>query len=159
MALNLEEYLTRIGYEGSLDPTFDTLCAMQRHHVYAIPYENLDVYLEYPVTVDIEACFEKIVHRQRGGWCYEMNGLLGWALGEIGFDVTRLCGGVGREFAGDIAMGGHLVLRVDMDDVWIVDVGLGNAATGPLKLEAGAHQQGERLFHLEHLEDVHFPPQ
>ena len=34
-----------------------------------------------------------------------MNGLLGWALDEIGFKVTRMAGGVMRVTRGDAAIG------------------------------------------------------
>ena len=27
--------------------------------------------------------------QHRGGYCFEVNGLLGWALRELGFEVTR----------------------------------------------------------------------
>jgi arylamine N-acetyltransferase len=51
--------------------------------------ENLDIQLERPVDQDIERIFDKIVRNGRGGWCFELNGPLQWALEEIGFDVTR----------------------------------------------------------------------
>ena len=41
-----------------------------------------------------------------------MNGLLGWALREIGFDVVRVMGGVHRRERGDGALGNHVVLLV-----------------------------------------------
>ncbi|MEX2205512.1 MAG: arylamine N-acetyltransferase [Myxococcota bacterium] len=34
--------------------------------------------------------YEKRVERRRGDWCFEMCGLLAWALDEIGFPVTRM---------------------------------------------------------------------
>jgi arylamine N-acetyltransferase len=153
MAISLERYLDRIGYAGTGVPTVQTLIAVQSLHAQAIPYENLDVYLQTPVDQDIERIFEKIVLSGRGGWCYEMNGLLGWALGELGFEVTRLCGGVMRSAHGDKAMGNHLVLRIDMEDTWIADVGLGDANLEPLKLIAGDHSQGTGLYRLEELND------
>ena len=95
--MQLTDYLTRIDYHGTVAPTLACLNAVHRHHLLNIPYENLDVQLRRPVDQDIERIFEKIVHRRRGGWCYEMNGLLCWALREIGFDVMRMTGGVGRK--------------------------------------------------------------
>ena len=153
MAPHLQHYFDRIGYEGSHEPTLDTLCAVHSHHARAIPYEAIDVFLERPVDQDIERIFEKIVLDKRGGWCYEMNGLLGWALREIGFDVARLCGGVMRAFRGDEVMGNHLVLKVDLEGTqYIADVGLGDANLWPFALEEGEHQQGHRTFNLERLE-------
>ena len=138
---NLDDYLARIGYSGAVEPTLEVFQAVHRHHALSIPYENLDVMLEVPVSLEIAPTFDKIVNRGRGGWCYEMNGLLGWALGEIGFAVTRMTGGVFREFIGDDAFGNHMVLRVDMDDPWIADVGIGDCFLEPLPLRAGRYQR------------------
>ena len=153
MSLNLDSYLDRIGYQGSRAPDYDTLCAVQSHHARAIPYEAIDVFLGRPVDQDLTRIFEKLVVQKRGGWCYEMNGLLGWALTEMGFEVTRICGGVMRALRGDEAMGNHLVLRVDLDEPLIVDVGLGDGHLTPLRLQEGEQKQGHRVFTLERLED------
>lgn len=80
MNLDLSQYFDRIGYSGSLDPTIETMCALQRHQTLSVPFENLDVYLQYPVDQNIERIFNKIVLNKRGGWCYELNGLLGLSL-------------------------------------------------------------------------------
>jgi N-hydroxyarylamine O-acetyltransferase len=90
--MELHDYLKRVGYRGPIEPTLEVLRAVHRCHACNVPYENLDVIRQVPVDQDIERIFTKIVHDGRGGWCYEMNGLLGWALREIGFDVTRMCG-------------------------------------------------------------------
>src|SRR4029078_11594867 len=92
-----------------------TLRAVHRQHLERIPYENLDVQFGRRLSIEIETIFEKIVSRGRGGWCYEMNGLLGWALEEIGFKVTRMAGGVMRATLGDGNLRNTLVLRVGLD--------------------------------------------
>ena len=114
--MELSAYLDRIGFEGRPVPDRATLEAVQRLHLLAIPYENLDVQLGRPLTTSPAAAVDKLVTRRRGGWCYEMNGVLGWALAEIGFRVTRLTGAVMRSMAGDANIGNHLVLRVDLED-------------------------------------------
>jgi N-hydroxyarylamine O-acetyltransferase len=136
--MKLANYLARIGFAGEPRPDFATLTAIHRLHANAIAFENLDVQLGRKLTTDVEAAFDKIVRRRRGGWCYEQNGLLGWALGAIGFDVTRVAAGVMRESAGDSQMGGHLCLIVQLGGQrWLCDVGFGGSMTGPLALEAG----------------------
>ncbi len=152
-APNLPDYLDRIGYAGPTEPSLDVLRAIHRAHAVSIAYENLDVMLEVPVSTEIGPIFDKIVGRGRGGWCYEMNGLLGWALAELGFDVVRLTGGVFREFVGDEAFGNHVVLRVDLDEPWIADVGIGDCFLEPLPLRAGTHERlrGDARYQLETL--------
>lgn len=149
--MNLEGYFKRIGYTGPADATPETLDAVHRHHACNVAYENLDVILQNPVDQDIERIYHKIVDRNRGGWCYEMNGLLAWALTELGFEVTRICGGVMRAMRGDEAFGNHLVLAVQLEQPWIADVGLGDGILQPIPLVEGETVQGERRFRLENL--------
>lgn len=148
---DLGAYLERIGFDGPIHPDLETLRAVHRQHAYSIPYESLDVYLEVPVDQAIDRIFDKLVTGRRGGWCYEMNGLLGWALGELGFSVTRMLGGVFRAAGGDEAFGNHVVLRVDLEEPWIADVGLGDGIIEPMPLRVGEMTQFGRTFRLERL--------
>jgi N-hydroxyarylamine O-acetyltransferase len=134
--MNLDAFLKRIGVRGPASPDLATLRAVHRAFPFAVPFENLDVQLRRPVALDIEEIFDKIVARRRGGWCYELNGLMGWALREIGFDVTRLCAGVMRQHRGDAILGNHLCLRVQLEQPYLVDVGFGGSLLEPLPLQA-----------------------
>jgi N-hydroxyarylamine O-acetyltransferase len=93
--------------------------------------------------IDPARAFARMVEGKRGGWCYEMNGLLGAALAGAGFEVTRLCGGVNRATIGEAAMGNHLTLRVDLEDgPWLVEAGLGDALPVPVPLREGRNEEG-----------------
>jgi N-hydroxyarylamine O-acetyltransferase len=135
----LAAYLERIGFYGTTRPDLETLRELQRTHVRAVPFENLDVQLHRPVGLDLDTCFDKIVRQRRGGWCFELNGLLDWALREIGFDVARTSAGVMREHLGDVQMGNHLCLLVRIDRLYLVDVGFGGSLSHPLPLEVSGH--------------------
>ena len=136
--MKLRNYLRRTGASVSGRPTLELLGDLLRAHVTHVPFENLDVQLGSRLSTDVEAAYEKIVERARGGWCYEQNGLFGWALGELGFDVTRVAAGVMREERGAAADANHLCLLVrlpeDEGSVWLADVGLGGSLFGPLPL-------------------------
>ena len=138
----LDRYCARIGYSGSRDATIDTLVAVHRAHLLAIPYENLDIHVGRALSLDPAAIFTKLVDARRGGWCYEMNGLMGRALASMGFDVRYVSGAVNRATLGDAALGNHLVLIVTLDRAWIVDVGFGDGFIEPLPLEPGTYRQG-----------------
>jgi N-hydroxyarylamine O-acetyltransferase len=140
--VELQRYFARISYGGSLDPTFETLAAVHRAHLLSIPYENLDIHLGRPLSLDPTAMFTKLVADRRGGWCYEMNGLLGRVLAAMGFDVRYVSGAVHRAIRGDAAVGNHLVLIATLDRPWIVDVGFGDGFLEPLPLEPGTYRQG-----------------
>lgn len=151
--MRLEAYLRRIGLKGPVRPDLETLRAVHRAHLLAIPYENLDVQLGRPLTTDVGEAYDKIVEWRRGGWCYEMNGLLGWALEEIGFEVTRLAGGVMRSLRGEGAVGNHLILRVALDQPWIADAGFGDGPLLPYPLQPGPIANGFRVHQLLDLGD------
>ena len=138
--MELYAYLHRIGFEGSPRPDLATLRAIHRAHQYAIPFECIDVLLRRPIGLDLKASYEKIVRRRRGGWCYELNGLMEWALKVIGFEVTRLSAGVMRARAGDAQLGNHLCLLVQLDQPYLVDVGFGGSLIEPLPLRASERE-------------------
>src|SRR6185295_6224569 len=151
--MELGAYLARIGFSGAPRPDLDTLRAVHSAHLNAIPYENLDVLLGAPVDLDRARYFEKLVTARRGGWCYEMNGLLGWALEEIGFRVTRMAGAVHRTHLGEEAIGNHLVLLVHLDETYIADVGFGDGLYEPVPLKEGVIAQNgfqSRLVRVVH---------
>ncbi len=151
--MDLATYLERIEHSDPVRPTLECFRSVHRHHVQSIPYEDLDVQLGRPLDLDPERIRRKLIVDRRGGWCYEMNGLLGWALAEIGFDVTRMTGGVMRSERGDDAYGNHLVLRVDLDgESWIADAGLGDALFEPIPLREGEHIQNGRTYKLSQLD-------
>ena len=140
--MKVAAYLTRIGYEGSCKPTLQTLQNLHRAHLFAIPYENLDIHLGRSLSLDEKTIFDKLVIQKRGGWCFEMNGLFAWALRELGFKVTLLGGAVNRPHCDDAAKLGHLVLRVDLGEPYLCDVGFGDGLLEPLPLRPGRYRQG-----------------
>src|SRR5690349_11134590 len=130
--LELKHYLKRIGFEGSLRCDFETLRAVHQLQSDMITYENLDVQLGRPVGRDIAPIFEKIAVQGRGGWCYEQNELLGWALAELGFRVSQHAGGVMRDINSQAGVGNHLVLIVDLDQPYLADCGFGDGIIEPI---------------------------
>ena len=85
---------------------------MHRAHLLAVPFENLDIHLGRPISLDQDALFGKIVTRRRGGFCYELNGLFALLLRELGFEVTLLSAGVARADGGFGPEFDHLTLLV-----------------------------------------------
>ncbi len=51
----LARYLTRVGYGGDIKPTLATLRELHRAHLLSIPYENLDIHLGVPLTLESRA--------------------------------------------------------------------------------------------------------
>lgn len=148
----LDDYFARIGYSGPVRVDFATLVALHRAHLAAIPYENLEIQLGRTNVLAEEAFIDKIVRGRRGGWCYEMNGLLTTALREIGFAVTRVAGGVSRDVIAERAVGNHLIGLVDLDRRYVADVGLGDGPLEPFPLEVRTWTERGLTFRLERLD-------
>jgi len=146
-ALNIPAYLERIAYPGPLDVSPDTLRGLHLAHLYTVPFENLDIHLGRPLSLDKAPLFDKIVTRRRGGFCYELNGLFCALLRQLGFRVTMLSAGVARQAGGFGPAFDHLTLRVDLDEPWLADVGFGDGFRLPVRLEDAADQpQGTSAY-------------
>ncbi|MBV8787586.1 MAG: arylamine N-acetyltransferase [Mycobacterium sp.] len=148
MALDLTGYFARVGYAGPAEPTLDVLQALTTAHTKSIPFENLDPLMGRPVgDLSPEALSDKLVHRRRGGYCYEQNGLMGYVLTEIGFRVRRLAGRVVWMQPPDAPTPAqtHTVLAVTFPGSagsYLVDVGFGGQTpTSALRMETGTVQQ------------------
>ncbi len=158
--MEIDAYLRRIRYVGEIEPSGNTLRSLHRAHMYAVPFENLDIALGRKIVCDENRFLHKIVNERRGGFCYEMNGAFAALLRELGFEVTLLSARVSG--GGDGSEGpefDHLALRVELEHAWLADVGFGDSFVEPLRLEPGIEQEqfgrryritaGESGFHLE----------
>jgi N-hydroxyarylamine O-acetyltransferase len=124
-ALDLDAYLGRIGYSGSMQPVRATLEALHLAHATRIPFENLDILLKRPIRLDLASLQDKLVRGRRGGYCFEQNLLFSSVLERLGYSVTRLAARVHYRNRPKVPRT-HILLRVEAEDaVWIADVGFG----------------------------------
>jgi N-hydroxyarylamine O-acetyltransferase len=136
-------WLARIGYDGSREPTLETLKAVVSAHSSAIAYESIDVLLDRPPKLDLRSLQDKMIVSGRGGYCFEHNMLFRGALRSLGYNVTSLQARVVRGLDIDAPRPMlHMVLRVDLPEgSFLADVGFGNLApTAPLQLAALVEQ-------------------
>ncbi len=141
--MDTQAYLGRIGLPPQPVPDAAALSRIHRAHLYAVPFENLDISLGRPIRLDLERIYSKIVVQRRGGFCYELNGLLAWLLQQLGYDVLlhsartfKADGRINPEFD-------HLVLQVHApgdETPWLVDVGWGSGFETPLRLDTASEQ-------------------
>lgn len=150
--IDVSACLNRINYHGSTEPTIETLRALHRAHLLTVPFENLDIHRAKPIVLNEAALFEKIVVNRRGGYCYELNGLLASLLRQMGFDVTM--------FSSNVIHGGipaeidHLTLLIQLDERWIADVGFGDSSRLPLRLDFDGEQHGvDSTYRITHAND------
>ena len=129
-----DRYLARLGVNPAevRSPTVETVERLQSAHVTTVPFETLsitgDPYGDRSgegVTLELEALYEKLVERERGGFCFELNGLFGWLLAELGVDVDRIAACVLDDDGDPRPPANHHALVVRFDRPYVVDVGLG----------------------------------
>lgn len=147
--MNVKSYLRRIDVGGPVAADARNLGRLHRRHLQGVPFENLSIHLGEPVDLGEAALYDKIVRRRRGGFCYELNGLFAALLLRLGYPVTLLSAGVARAGGGFGPEFDHLLLLVELDRRWLVDVGFGENFRTPLDLDADGPQiQGQRAYRI-----------
>lgn len=143
--MDIKEYFDRISYRGSYNkPDLATMSDIFQHHIQAVPFENLSIHCGERIELNLEATYNKIVKKKRGGWCMENNYLLSWVLKTLGYDVTLLGARVYvPEFDAYPEEMDHLLLQVQLDGKsYIVDGGFGMPYQlwQPMELISGTDQ-------------------
>ncbi|MDR8393762.1 arylamine N-acetyltransferase [Aliifodinibius sp. S!AR15-10] len=143
-AIDLDAYFARIGYEGAREANERTLRTLHEHHTQAIPFENLNPLLGLPVKLDLDSLEQKMVHQNRGGYCFEQNLLFKHVLEAIGFSVKGLAARIRWNLPdGRITPRGHMLLLINLDGKnYLADTGFGGLTlTDPLLLEPDKIQE------------------
>jgi N-hydroxyarylamine O-acetyltransferase len=148
-------YLRRIGLDGPATADLAGLSSLHRAHLLTVPFENLSIHLDEPISLAEADLFAKVVTRNRGGFCYELNGLFALLLEALGARVRR----VAARVYGDGRLGppfDHLALVVtgaDGSGPWLADVGFGSHSVYPLRFdERGEQPDPGGLFQLADVE-------
>ena len=85
--MEIRDYLKRIGVQKAEEPSLKFLTNLQSRHLLSIPFEDLDIPDRTRIELNLEKIFNKIIPTNRGGFCYELNGLFHWLLTSLGFKV------------------------------------------------------------------------
>ena len=129
-------YATRFGLDFSLQqgkPCANKLRFLTEMHLATVPFDNLRLHgaASAPVSMEVTALAHQLLDRRRGGLCFELNGLFGELLTELGYDVSyvpaTMLGVDGENIP-------HLTLLVNdcEGNTWFTDVGMGEPPLHPL---------------------------
>ena len=151
--VQIEHYLERIRYHRAVRSDRESLIGLHIAQMLAVPFENLDIALGRRIHLDEDSIWSKLIVENRGGFCYELNGLFAMVLKQLGFEITYLNA---RVFGRDGKLGidfDHLALLVripNQEDLWLADVGFGDSFVEPLNFNnAGEQVQSLRSYRLE----------
>lgn len=136
-------YRDRIGLTDDVAPDLAGLFALHRAQFHAIAFENLNIQLGRGVDLAPEALCTRLIDGRRGGYCFELNGLMLMALRHLGYEARPLLARVHLS----TPPGGrtHQLNAVDIDgETWLMDVGFGaGGPRQPLLLTDGWEARGD----------------
>ena len=148
-----EAYLKRIGLTAAPANNEEGLHQLQRAQFFSIPFENFEIQLRHGIPLDPDSLFRMLVHRKRGGYCFQLNGLMFLALKHFGFKAHQYLARV--HLSDPPSSRTHLISGVEIDGRhWIVDVGFGaGGLRAPIRMEEGTYTLGEGYqFAMEYRE-------
>jgi N-hydroxyarylamine O-acetyltransferase len=136
--MNLNSCLQRIQVNKTENLSYSFLSKLQEKHLLTVPFENLDIHQGKKIILEEDRIYEKIVACGRGGFCYELNGLFCWLLRSLDFSVSMVSSQVYRS-AEDMftPQFDHMVLLVNLEKAYLVDVGFGDTFRNPIALPDG----------------------
>lgn len=120
----------RLGLGPARPPTLAELRRILKAHHEALPFENLDPVTGTLPSLAPQALLDKLVRQRRGGYCFELNGLLALGLAASGFAPRLVMARVlwNRTAPGPLT---HCLIAVPLDGAtWYLDGGFG--APGPV---------------------------
>ncbi|OBZ12786.1 arylamine N-acetyltransferase [Bacillus sp. FJAT-26390] len=147
----IKRYLNRIGIADIQAPTQSYLFELHKAHVKHISWQTIDIFAGRPASIDDKQIIELML-AGRSGYCFHLNGAFSILLRSLGYKVNFHRAGVQPVGTEPRVNGFHLGLTVTLtnesqiEEIWIVDVGLGDMPYEPLPLLAGVYQQGPFIY-------------
>ena len=154
--MNVNNYLDRFNATHLKTKSLKHLTELQFLHMTEVPFENLDVIRRKPIYLNLNLIYEKIVHRHRGGYCYELNGLFHWLLNELGYDASLVAATVLRPNGQWAKPDTHAAIIVQLEQPYLVDVGFGDSTVLPIPLNSESQTDSSGTYFTKQSETGYF---
>jgi len=137
--LNIDKYIERIGFNGDIEISEECFKELHKCHVMSIPFEAIDVELNRHIELTLGKIYNKVVVKNRGGYCYELNLLFQELLSKVGFESYLISASIfdSEKFGPEYD---HMAIIVKLDDYWLGDVGYGDLFIKPIQIISGIQQ-------------------
>lgn len=123
--LEIATYLSRIKLDNC-SPDLEGLIKVQEHHLENIPFENLDIIVGRKIELGYNHLYNKIILKNRGGYCFELNTLYAELLTSLGFVPKPVLGRVWLSNPKNLPPRNHLAYLVEIEGItYVTDVGFG----------------------------------
>ncbi len=130
-------------------PDLDFLTELTSRHVASFSFSSVGPMLGDDLPLDIEALYQRIVVKRRGGYCFEQNGLLHAVLGELGFPVELYLGRVIYNQDTHPGLTHRITLVETGGKRYVADAGFGPMGPRcPVSLSGEESRQGFRVFRI-----------
>ncbi|XOV92605.1 MAG: arylamine N-acetyltransferase [Bacteroidota bacterium] len=129
----IDEYLTRIQVAKN-QPDLHYLKVLHKAHLLNIPYENLDIYFNRNLPLDINKFYDRIITNQRGGISIEVNLLFYHLLDALGFKCHLISGRIFYDGVLGPPFDLPLIVVLFNQELWLADVGSLSPFVEPKKI-------------------------
>ncbi|MBQ9787896.1 MAG: arylamine N-acetyltransferase [Lentisphaeria bacterium] len=138
----LDAALKFLGCENCRRAGKAELFQLQKAQLDKIPYTNLPILVSGEPDLSMEAVFDRLILRQMGGYCFELNCLLAGILRALGFEVTEYFGRWHFGITDPVPPARHRMMVVTLPEgKFIADAGVASIApVEPLAFEYGKIQ-------------------
>ncbi|WP_429843484.1 arylamine N-acetyltransferase family protein [Brevibacillus sp. FIR094] len=148
--MDTQKYLERIQAKRQSELNVAYLSHLQKQHVLNVHFENLDILASKPLSLREGDLYQKIVHAEKGGVCYELNGIFYFLLKELGFEPYLMAGTV---YVGNgvwALENAHMFNIVPLDNMpYLVDVGFGgNSPRLPVPLSGDEVVDSDGIYRV-----------
>lgn len=139
----IDAYFKRIGFEGRVTNSKHTLDELVLAHQCTIPFETVTLHRRGGgPRLETEFIFEKVVERELGGYCFELNKLFEELLASLGFEVRPALSRAVRGRGGRMPINHRGIIAYADEGACSVDVGFGGPMpAGALLLSHGLEQE------------------
>jgi len=105
--------------------SLEDITRLIKAHLKAFPFSSLKVLIKEDISLDLNAIYENIVVKKRGGYCFEHNKLMYEVLKELGFDVTYYLARVINNTDNIPPQTHRFTVLKYRDERYLIDVGIG----------------------------------
>jgi N-hydroxyarylamine O-acetyltransferase len=142
-SFNLQQYLNRINFSGKIELTLDGIKKLMRSQLFAVPFENIDVQAGKIISLNGDDIVNQIVNQNRGGYCYQINGIFSLTLQEIGIPHYYIAARPMVNPGENAKTHFGIIATIENED-YLIDLGFGgNSIREPLKLS----EIGKEIHH------------
>lgn len=156
--MKILKYLDRLQIDNFTKPDLTNLNLLHKNHLLNIPFENLNIHYNKKIVLDFKFLEYKILDNNRGGFCYELNGLFYKLLSELGYNIKMICAGVYNDKGIPGPDYDHMALIVKIsNEEYLADVGFGDNFLEPIKFELDTIQKDQvGFFKIVKHDEIYF---